>query len=322
MPATATRERSVVLLVGLCLGCGCATPHMGDRNDAGAGGTDGGEDSGGDSGGGPTESCGNGVDDDGDGVIDDGCPCAIGETHACFPGPLVARGAGTCRDGVMDCEAGPSTEFGLWGPCVGAVLPSGEICDALDNDCDRAVDEGCSCSAGETRPCANSALPERCASGTQTCDEGGTWSDCEGLVPPVPEVCGDGIDNDCDWDVDEGCGCVPEVEACDDGIDNDCDGLTDEGCGCVAEVCDDGIDNDCDGLTDEGCGGECGPLQQYQWTHEYFSEAYPAVEVDSPEACRAHCNSYPDTVCCVWTDMVCIPRVPRLLRRRLRRQVE
>lgn len=42
---------------------------------------------------------------------------------------------------------------------------------------------------------------------------------------PAEEICGDGIDNDRDGEIDEGC---PEV--CGDGIDNDRDGLVDEGC--------------------------------------------------------------------------------------------
>lgn len=40
-----------------------------------------------------------------------------------------------------------------------------------------------------------------------------------------PEICGDGIDNDGDGEIDEGC-----VEICGDGLDNDQDGLIDEDC--------------------------------------------------------------------------------------------
>ncbi len=47
---------------------------------------------------------------------------------------------------------------------------------------------------------------------------------------PETEVC-NGVDDDCDDMVDEGCVpmCMPEPEVC-DGVDNDCDGVVDEGC--------------------------------------------------------------------------------------------
>ncbi len=71
-----------------------------------------------------------------------------------------------------------------------------------------------------------------------------TFSGTDERCQPV-EICGDGIDNDGDGQIDEGC-----VEICGDGIDNDGDGQIDEGC---VEICGDGIDNDGDGQIDEGC---------------------------------------------------------------------
>ncbi len=71
----------------------------------------------------------------------------------------------------------------------------------------------------------------------------GGW--CKIVIKCGPEICGDGVDNDHDGQVDEDC-----VEVCGDGVDNDGDGQVDEGC---AEICGDGVDNDGDGVVDEGC---------------------------------------------------------------------
>ncbi len=63
------------------------------------------------------------------------------------------------------------------------------------------------------------------------------------------DVCGDGLDNDCNGTADEAA-CVEcaASEICGDGIDNDCNCVKDD---CSDEICGDGIDNDGDGLTDD-----------------------------------------------------------------------
>jgi hypothetical protein len=43
-----------------------------------------------------------------------------------------------------------------------------------------------------------------CLTGHKTCD-GQDWTGCKEQVLPVAEICGDGKDNDCDGDTDEGC---------------------------------------------------------------------------------------------------------------------
>src|SRR5439155_16751356 len=45
------------------------------------------------------ELCGNGLDDDGDGMVDEGCICTPGTTQDCFPGAERLAGVGVCAAG-------------------------------------------------------------------------------------------------------------------------------------------------------------------------------------------------------------------------------
>ncbi|MBK6575037.1 MAG: putative metal-binding motif-containing protein [Sandaracinaceae bacterium] len=143
----------------------------------------------------------NGVDEDCDGVIDDGVQTtytvdADGDgygsnapeamtTLGCVPALGYAPTADDCNDT----------------PGVGrGINPSGvEVCDPTmrDENCDGAVNEGCGCpSVGSSQPCCGTR-------GTQTCQmtaEGSIWSECSVLM--AEEIC-NGIDDDCDTIRDE-----------------------------------------------------------------------------------------------------------------------
>jgi hypothetical protein len=114
--------------------------------------------------------------------------------------------------------------------------------------------------------------------------------DCDdsnpGINPAAADVCGDGIDNNCNGTTDENC------QVC---TDNDGDGYCAQaGCGtpvdCVDtessinpqafEVCDD-IDNDCDGETDEP--GSIGEATSYpDWDHDGYGDTGSALTTCDP----------------------------------------
>ena len=182
---------------------------------------------------GATEVC-NGLDDDCDHEPDNGAggaPCAIENDFG------ECAGVELCIQGELFCDA---------------AVPATEDCDDIDNNCDGQVDEG---TGGELCKLTNEF--GSCVAEFQ-CLEGALQ--CVG-TEPAAEIC-DGVDNDCNEEVDDGLGttacglgpCEHTVDNCVDGAEQVCDPME----GAEEEVCDGG-DNNCDGNIDEelgttGCG--------------------------------------------------------------------
>ncbi|MFO0685518.1 MAG: hypothetical protein U0234_25890 [Sandaracinus sp.] len=100
----------------------------------------------------------NQLDDDCDGLVDEGCPCEVGAVQRCFRGPPARRGLGACSDGLQQCVG---EEFATWGPCTGGIAPVPERCNGLDDDCNGCRDEIVGCvPLGECPGSSDPRVPE------------------------------------------------------------------------------------------------------------------------------------------------------------------
>ncbi len=195
-----------------------------------------------------------------------------------------------------------------------------EICDGRDNNCDGTIDEGfvdadsdgykeCFDDCNDSDPAVNPGESEIAYNGKDDDCNAATpdddldsdsypgASDCDdydsSVNPGAVEIC-DGIDNNCNGNIDEnftdadGDGYAACYDDCDDSVYS-----TNPG---APEICD-GIDNNCDGSIDEGftdadsdgyaaCNGDC-------------NESDPAINPRAPEICDGidnNCDGYTDGI--------------------------
>ena len=167
----------------------------------------------------------NGVDDDCDGRTDEDYVRDVCGTGFCERRSVCHRGV------VVACT--PRTP-----PATVDVT-----CDGVDENCNGSTDEGFVGITCGTGVCAAES----------TCMDGFEVPCTEGFPTSVDDASCDGLDNNCDNDVDEdyvpsltcGTGVCLNDYACVDGAET-CDPLPTD-----TEACGDALDNDCDTLTDE-----------------------------------------------------------------------
>ncbi len=224
---------------------------------------------------GAEEIC-DGVDNNCDGVVDDGVTTT-------FYADSDGDGFGDAASSIDACEQ-PDGYVPIGNDCDDTsadAWPGGtEVCDGLDNDCDGQIDEdtkttwyadGDGDGYGDTA--TGEDLCEPLAGGVT---QDGDCDDTDASAHPGGEEVCDEVDNDCDGDVDEGVTTTyyEDVDADGFGVSDttteSCDlptGYAEQAGDCdddeaavnpdAAEVCDD-IDNDCDGDIDEDDADDAG----------------------------------------------------------------
>ncbi|MBI5502489.1 MAG: hypothetical protein HY907_19755 [Deltaproteobacteria bacterium] len=193
-------------------------------------------------------------------ACDDGDPATFDFCDPSLDGCVnVAPSASRCGNGLLEsgelCDDGNVAGGDACPADCLACTPSAEACNGRDDDCNGVVDDGLSC-------------PASCVADADCRDDGlfCTSVACEGgfCAVTLGQDCNDGDPatvDDC-VEASDTCThgtCVPAAEIC-NGIDDDCDGVVDDGCTCVSGETDCGgvcVDLLFDELNCGACGSAC-----------------------------------------------------------------
>jgi len=211
----------------------------------------------------PTAEVADFKDNDCDGIVDNGITCNPGMFRTLPPTTARYTDGGVypvslpCKGGIQQCQPDAG-----WGVTTGQIVPTREICNDKDDDCDGKNDVQSIDKIGWLR-CGTGS----CTQFPASCKAGGVVVTCMPSAPAA-ESC-NGADDNCDGTIDENCHCrFDEERPCYTGPSSTRDaGVCHPGkrtcpngdyTKCMGEVkptteyCN-GYDDDCDGVVDNTC---------------------------------------------------------------------